>query len=98
MQAMQRQKQAPDENDDRVELRLRLRQGSQDKIQAVRVRPDAVDLSAHKGLVALPEELRRCAVRVRELRVKSSVMQALPAWFGGADGAADAGSVGVLRA
>ena len=75
-----------EEKDDRVELRLRVRQEPHpwgvEKIEVVRVRPDAVDLTAHAGLVALPEELRRCAGRVRELRVKSKEMKALPAWTG----------------
>ena len=31
--------------------------------------PDAVDLSAHKDLMALPEELRRCGASLRELTV-----------------------------
>ena len=49
------------------------------KIEVVLVRPEAVELSTHKGLVALPEELRRCAGRVRVLRVESGKLEALPA-------------------
>ena len=66
-----------EENDDPVELRLRVRQGytNHEKIEVVSVRPDVVDLVAHEGLMALPEELRRCAGRMRELRVKSGVMK-----------------------
>jgi Leucine-rich repeat (LRR) protein len=48
----------------------------------VRVRPDMVDLKAHTGLVALPEELRACAGRVRALAVRSKRLEALPAWLG----------------
>ena len=71
-----------EEKDDPVELRVRVRQGRGEKIEVVRVRPEAVDLTAHTGLVALPEELRRCAGRFRELRVESREMEALPAWVG----------------
>ena len=71
-----------EEKRDLVELRLRVWQEGGEKIVVARVRPDAVDLAAHKGLVELPEELRRCAGRVRELRVESGRMNALPAWVG----------------
>jgi hypothetical protein len=46
------------------------------------VRPDVVDHTAHTGLVALPEELRACTGRVRELRVRRDALEALPAWLG----------------
>jgi hypothetical protein len=46
------------------------------------VRPDVVDLTAHTGLVALPEELWASAGRVRELEVQSADLEALPAWLG----------------
>ena len=74
--------QEAEEQDDQVVLRLRVRQWGGERIEVVRVQPDAVDLSAHKGLVVLPEELRRCAGRVRELKVESEVMKALPGWVG----------------
>jgi hypothetical protein len=54
-----------------VELRLRVREGEDEAEEIVRVRPDSVDLTAHTGLVALPEELRACAGRVRSLAVRS---------------------------
>ena len=38
------------ENDDLVELILRVRQEGVEKIEVVRVRPEVVDLSAHTGL------------------------------------------------
>ena len=43
-----------------VELSLRVRDkdGGNERNVPARVRPDAVDLSAHKGLVALPAGLR----------------------------------------
>ena len=57
-------KESEDKNH-RVELRLQVRDRMlEEKIEVVRVCPDTVDLSAHKGLVALPEELRRWAGRV----------------------------------
>jgi hypothetical protein len=46
------------------------------------VRPEKVDLTGHRGLVELPEEMRRCAVRVRELAVASSALEMLPEWLG----------------
>jgi hypothetical protein len=46
----------------------------------VLVRP--VDLTAHTGLVALPEELRGCAGRVQALAVRSERLEALPTWLG----------------
>jgi hypothetical protein len=59
-----------DEHDE-VELRLRVRgaKGRERDVTA-RVRPDAVDLSAHTGLVALPEGLRVCAEQVRDLQLE----------------------------
>ena len=49
-----------------------------------RVRPDSVDLSddKYKTLVALPEDLRRLAGQLRELKVESTDLEALPAWVG----------------
>jgi len=65
-----------------VELRLRVhkRWDADETEETVRVRPDAVDLSAHTGLVALPVELRACAGRVRALKVRSGRLEALPVW------------------
>ena len=62
-------------------MRVRNTEGVEEQVQ-VRVRPDTVDLTAHTGLVALPEELRACAGRVRELAVRSDALEALPAWLG----------------
>ena len=62
-------------------LRVRNTDGAEEQVQR-RVRPDAVDLTAHTGLVALPEELRACAEGVRELRVRSDALEALPTWLG----------------
>jgi hypothetical protein len=65
-----------------VELRLRVWKRGEEVEEIVRVRPDSVDLTAHTGLVALPEELRACAGRVRGLLVRSKRLKALPAWLG----------------
>jgi hypothetical protein len=68
-----------DEHDE-VELRLRVKGDKwRDHDVTARVRPDAVDLSAYTGLVALPEGLRACA----ELRCELVVVS----W--GADAAAE---------
>jgi hypothetical protein len=48
----------------------------------VRLRSEKVDLTGHRGLVELPEEMRRCAVRVRELAVASSALETLLGWLG----------------
>jgi hypothetical protein len=48
----------------------------------VLVRPEKVDLTGHRGLVELPEEMRWCAVRVRELAVATSALETLPEWLG----------------
>ena len=65
-----------------VELRLLVQKGGAVTEEIVRVRPDVVDLTAHTGLMALPEELRASAVRVRVLKVASERLQVLPAWLG----------------
>jgi hypothetical protein len=62
-------------------LRVRGDKGREHDVTA-RVRPDAVDLSAHTGLVALTEGLRASAARVRELVVVSGQLRELPAWLG----------------
>ena len=66
--------------EEEVQLRVRVR-NSGDAV-VVRVRPEKVDLTGHRGLVELPEEMRRCAVRVRELAVASSALETLPEWLG----------------
>jgi hypothetical protein len=51
----------------------------------VRVRSEKVGLTGHRGMVGmveLPEEIRRCAVRVQELAVASSALETLPEWLG----------------
>ena len=53
-----------------------------DREEVSRVRRDVVDLTAHSGLVALPEQLRACAAGVRELCVRSDQLTVLPEWFG----------------
>ena len=65
--------------EEEVQLRVRVR-NSADAV-VVRVRPEKVDLTGHHGLVELPEEMRRCAVRVRELAVASSALETLPEWL-----------------
>jgi Leucine-rich repeat (LRR) protein/GTPase SAR1 family protein len=69
-------------------LRVRSEEGKEEEVFA-RVRPDIVDLTAHTGLVALPEELRACAGRVRALAVRSEHLEALPAWLGELTGLTD---------
>jgi Leucine-rich repeat (LRR) protein/uncharacterized caspase-like protein/GTPase SAR1 family protein len=69
-------------------LRVRSEEGKEEEVFA-RVRPDIVDLTAHTGLVALPEELRACAGRVRALAVRSEHLEALPAWVGELTGLTD---------
>jgi hypothetical protein len=66
--------------EEEVQLRVRV-QNSADEV-VVRVRPEKVDLTGHRGLIKLPEEMRRCAVRVRELAVASSALEMLPEWLG----------------
>ncbi len=66
--------------EEEVQLRVCV-QNSADEV-VVRVRPEKVDLSGHRGLVELPEKMRRCAVHVRELAVASSALGALPEWLG----------------
>jgi hypothetical protein len=63
-----------------VQLRVRVRNSADEVV--VRVRPEKVDLAGHRGLVELPEEMLRCAVRVRELAVASSALETLPEWLG----------------
>jgi hypothetical protein len=43
---------------------------------------ESVDLTGYRCLVELPEEMRWCAVRVRELAVASSALETLPEWLG----------------
>ena len=74
--------QESEDNTQQVELRLRVRKGVDEAEEIVRVQPDMVDLTAHTGLVALPEELRACAGRVRALAVRRERLEALPAWLG----------------
>ena len=62
-----------------VDLRLRLEGGRE---VVARVRPDKVDLSEYGTLAALPEDLRRLAGQLRELEVRSTALEALPAWVG----------------
>ena len=50
------------------------------KKQFVRVRPHCVDLTAHTGLVALPEDLLACAWFLRKLVVKSDRLEAQGGW------------------
>ena len=69
-------------------LRVQSEEGEEEEVFA-RVRPDKVDLTAHTGLVALPEELRACAGRVRSLAVQSEHLEALPAWLGELTGLTD---------
>jgi hypothetical protein len=66
--------------EEEVQLRVRV-QNSADAV-VVRVRPEKVDLTGHRGLVELPEKMRRCAVHVRELAVASSALETLPEWLG----------------
>ena len=66
--------------EEEVQLRVRVRNSADEVV--VRVRPEKVDLTGHRGLVELPEEMRRCAVRVRELVVASSALETLPEWLG----------------
>ena len=49
--------------EEEVQLRVRVRNSADEVV--VRVRPEKVDLTGHRGLVELPEEKRRCAVRVQ---------------------------------
>ena len=60
-------------------MRLRL-EGGQEAV--ARVRPDSVDLSEFGTLAALPEDLRRLAGQLRVLQVRSTALEALPAWVG----------------
>jgi len=65
-----------------VEMRLRvLNEDRQETEVVVRVRMDLVDLSAHTGLLALPEALRGLTA-MRELTVKSTALKTLPEWLG----------------
>jgi hypothetical protein len=66
--------------EEEVQLRVQVR-NSVDEV-VVRMRPEKVDLTGHRGLVELPEEMRRCTVRVRELVVASSELETLPEWLG----------------
>jgi len=67
-----------------VELRLQVQRAWNSDIEEVvmRVRPNKVDLTAHPYLRRLPEALRDCAARVRELRVASVMLLSLPDWIG----------------
>ena len=67
--------------EEEVQLRLRVRNSADEDEVVVRVRPEKVDLTGHRGLVELPEEMRRCAVRVRELTVASSALKTLTEWL-----------------
>ena len=58
-----------------MDIRVRV-SGGQEAV--ARVWPGRVDLSEHKTLVALPEDLRR----LRELTLASRTLEALPAWVG----------------
>ena len=64
---------------DAVDIRVRLSGGRE---AVARVRPDKVDLSEYGTLAALPEDLRRLAGQLRELKVESTELEALPAWVG----------------
>ena len=64
---------------DAVDIRVRLSGGRE---AVARVRPDKVDLSEYGTLAALPEDLRRLAGQLRELKVRSTELEALPAWVG----------------
>ena len=65
-----------------VELRLRvLNKDRQETEVVVQVRVDKVDLSAHIGLLELPEALRGLTA-MRELTVKSTALKTLPEWLG----------------
>jgi hypothetical protein len=66
--------------EEEVLLRVRVRNSADELV--VRVCPEKVDLTGLRGLVELPEEMRRCAVRVRELAVASSALETLPEWLG----------------
>ena len=65
-----------------VELRLRVKAGEGEAEQIVWVRPDFVDLTDHKTLVELPEELLACAGRMWALAVRSTLLKAMPAGLG----------------
>ena len=74
---------ASEDGTEQVELRVRMADDEAEETEEiVRVRPDVVDLTAYTGLVALPEELRAFAWRVRTLKVSSDQLEALPAWLG----------------
>jgi hypothetical protein len=62
-----------------VSMRLRL-EGSKKVVANVNV--VKVDLSKHTTLLEVPEELRRFKEHVRELKVRSRVLKALPEWLG----------------
>ena len=64
---------------DAVAIRVQLSRGRE---AVARVRPDKVDLSEYGTLAALPEDLRRLAGQLRELEVRSTALEALPAWVG----------------
>ena len=46
------------------------------------VRPDSVDLTAHQGLLELPEMMREWATFVQYIRVASRELRTLPVWIG----------------
>jgi len=64
-----------------VEVRLHVIKYGKEKKVATRVRVNKVDLSAHTGLLALPEALRGLTA-MRELTVASTRLKMLPEWLG----------------
>ena len=69
---------ARQEKGDSIEVPLLLRVERRNEPLEVRVRADKVDLSEHTGLVELPEGLRKLKHTVRELKVVSTALKALP--------------------
>ena len=70
-----------------VELHLQVKwdvptKSSEIKEVVVRVWPERVDLTAHQGLLELPEMMRGWATFVRDLRVASCELRTLPVWMG----------------
>jgi len=66
-----------------IVMHLRVLDGQNEKMVVMQVHADVdvVNLSAHAGLVALPEELRGLTA-MRELTVASRALKMLPEWLG----------------
>ena len=78
----------------RRSFRLRVQKDAAQVWEVARVLVDKVDLLAHTGLVALLEELRGFKGRVRELKLRSLMLERAARVDRGADGAAEARSGG----